>query len=174
MQSLSVSTYCWKGISMNFVTWLPIYTNWKGDNLNSILVIIEQLTKIVYYNPVKIIIDALSCINVIINMVIWHHNFFWPNCQQSQIGFYLQILVVGVLLLGDQVKTLYRFLRSEWRLDERQNSTIETYLRAFVNYESNNWARLLPMTEFAFNNTKNISTVYTLFQLNCSFYSGVF
>ena len=56
---------------------------------------------------------------------------------------------------------------------ERQYSTMEAYLRAFVNYEQNNWARLLPMAEFAYNNTKNDSIGYTSFELNCGFHPKV-
>ena len=53
---------------------------------------------------------------------------------------------------------------------ERQNSTMEAYLRAFVNFEQNDWARFLPMAEFAYNNAKNASTGYTPFELNCSYH----
>ena len=53
---------------------------------------------------------------------------------------------------------------------ERQNSTMEAYLRAFVNYEQDNWARLLPMAEFAYNNAKNATTGHTPFELNCGFH----
>ena len=51
---------------------------------------------------------------------------------------------------------------------------IEAYLRAFVNFEQNDWARLLSMAEFAYNNAKNVSTSYTLFELNCGYYPCVF
>ena len=51
---------------------------------------------------------------------------------------------------------------------------MEVYLRAFVNWEQNNWARVLPMTEFAYNNAKNSSTGHTLFELNYGFYPQVF
>ena len=50
---------------------------------------------------------------------------------------------------------------------------MEAYLRAFVNFEQNDWARLLPKTEFAYNNAKNTSTGYTLFELNCGYYPRV-
>ena len=46
---------------------------------------------------------------------------------------------------------------------------MEAYLRAFVNFKQNEWARLLPMAEFAYNNTKNISTGHTPFELNCGY-----
>ncbi len=48
---------------------------------------------------------------------------------------------------------------------------MEVYLRAFVNFEQNDWARLLPMAEFAYNNVKNASTGHTPFELNCVFHS---
>ena len=57
---------------------------------------------------------------------------------------------------------------------ERQNSTMKAYLRAFVNWEQNDWACLLPMAKFAYNNTKNTSTGHTPFELNYGFYPRVF
>ena len=50
---------------------------------------------------------------------------------------------------------------------------MEAYLRAFVNWDQNDWARLLPMVEFADNNTKNASTNHTLFELNYNYYSWI-
>ena len=50
---------------------------------------------------------------------------------------------------------------------------MEAYLRAFVNFEQNDWARLLPMAEFAYNNAKNASTGFTLFELNCGYHPRV-
>ena len=47
---------------------------------------------------------------------------------------------------------------------------MKAYFRAFVNYEQNNWARLLPIAKFAYNNTKNANTGHTPFELNCSYH----
>ena len=47
---------------------------------------------------------------------------------------------------------------------------IEVYFQDFVNFKQNNWARLLPMTEFAYNNAKNASTGYTPFGLNYGYH----
>ena len=51
---------------------------------------------------------------------------------------------------------------------------MEVYLQAFVNFEQNDWARLLPMAEFAYNNVKNASTGHTPFELNCGYHLRVF
>ena len=47
---------------------------------------------------------------------------------------------------------------------------MDAYLRAFVNFEQNDWARLLPMAEFTYNNAKNANTSYALFKLNYSYH----
>ena len=48
------------------------------------------------------------------------------------------------------------------------------YLKAFVNWEQDNWAKLLPMAEFAYNNTKNASIDQTPFEFNCDYHPRVF
>ena len=55
---------------MDFITELPISTDWNGESYNSILVIIDRLTKMVHYEPVKITIDALGLAGVSLNMVV--------------------------------------------------------------------------------------------------------
>jgi len=44
---------------------------------------------------------------------------------------------------------------------ERTNSTLEQYLRAYVNYQQDDWKELLPMAEFAYNNGYQESTKHT-------------
>ncbi len=58
---------------MNFVMSLPISADYKGDSYDLILVIIDRLTKILYYKPVKVTMDILGLPEVIINMVVRHH-----------------------------------------------------------------------------------------------------
>ncbi len=58
---------------MGFVTGFPISAVWKIDSYNLIFVIINRLTKIVYYLPVKVTIDGLELAEVIINVVVHHH-----------------------------------------------------------------------------------------------------
>ena len=58
---------------MDFVTGLPISIDWKRDSYNSILVIVDWLTKMVHYKPVKIILDIPGLAKVIIDVVAYHH-----------------------------------------------------------------------------------------------------
>ena len=77
LQSLPVPTHRWKDLSMDFVTGLPISTDWKGESDDSILVIVDRLMKMVHYEPVKVTIDAPGLAEVIIDVVVWHHGL--PN-----------------------------------------------------------------------------------------------
>ena len=47
---------------------------------------------------------------------------------------------------------------------ERTNKTLEQILRSFVNQTHTNWDSLLPLAEFAYNDTVNASTKLTPFQ----------
>ena len=47
---------------------------------------------------------------------------------------------------------------------------MEAYLRAFINFEQNDWARLLLMAEFTYNNAKNVNTGHTPFELNYDYH----
>ena len=67
---MPVLNHQWKYLSMDFVSGLPLSADWKGDNYNSILVIVNRLTKMMYYEPVKVTIDALELAEVIIDVVV--------------------------------------------------------------------------------------------------------
>ena len=77
LKSLPVATYWSIDLSMNFVTGFLILANWKGDTYDSILVIVDQLTKIVHYKPVKVTISRTGQVKVIINMVV--HDYKVPK-----------------------------------------------------------------------------------------------
>ncbi|KAI0991122.1 hypothetical protein K3495_g17065, partial [Podosphaera aphanis] len=50
-------------------------------------------------------------------------------------------------------------------LAERINQPIESYLRAYVNLEQNNWDEYLDLCEFAWNNSKHAVTGLARFTL---------
>jgi hypothetical protein len=55
---------------------------------------------------------------------------------------------------------------------ERVNQHIEQYLRLFVNHRQSNWASLLPLAEFTYNNSVNTSTGRTPFYANYGYHPG--
>ena len=52
---------------------LPILMDWKGDSYDSILVIVDRLTKMVHYKLIKITIDAQGLAEIIIDVVVRYH-----------------------------------------------------------------------------------------------------
>ena len=77
LQSLLILIHYWNDLWIDFVTGLSILTDWKENIYDLILVIVNRLTKMIFYKSVKVTIDALDLAKVIINLVIRHHNF--PN-----------------------------------------------------------------------------------------------
>src|SRR5258708_12388952 len=49
---------------------------------------------------------------------------------------------------------------------ERANQVLEQYLRVYTNYQQDDWATLLPMAEFAYNNATNVTTGVSPFFTN--------
>ena len=49
---------------------------------------------------------------------------------------------------------------------ERTNAILEQYLRAYVNYQQDNWTELLPLAEFSYNNSKQEMIQHTSFFAN--------
>ncbi len=158
---------------MDFVTGLPILVDWKDDSYDSILVIFDRLTKMVHYEPVKVMIDIPGLAKVIIDVVVRFHGI--PESIVTDRGslFTSKFWSLLCYFLGIKKKLSTTFHPQTDGQTERQNSTIELYLRAFINWEQDNWARLLLMAEFAYNNAKNVSLDHTPFELNCGYFPRV-
>lgn len=60
---------------MYFVTELPVFSDCKGETYNLILVIVDQLIKIVHDKTVKITINLPSLLEVILDVIVRHHRF---------------------------------------------------------------------------------------------------
>ena len=58
---------------MDFVTGLPMSVDWKGDSYDSVLVIVNRLTKIIHYKPVKVTINTPKLAKLIIDVVVQHY-----------------------------------------------------------------------------------------------------
>ncbi len=56
---------------MDFVTNLSVLTNRKNKSYDFILVIVDYLTKMIYYMPVKVTIDTPDLTETSINIVVY-------------------------------------------------------------------------------------------------------
>lgn len=98
---------------MNFITGFLLLMDWKNNNNDLTLVIIDCLTKLVHYKAVKITINIIRLVKIIINVLVGYYYFlelivsnksslftskFWfllcyylDINQKLSIAFYLQI-----------------------------------------------------------------------------------
>ena len=122
---------------MDFVTGLPILTDWKGDSYNSILVIVNRLIKMIYYELIKVTINASRLAEVIIDVVVQYHDL--PNSIMTDRGslFISKFWSSLCYLFSIKRKLSNTFHPQTDGQTEQQNSTIEVYLQAFVNFKQN-------------------------------------
>lgn len=150
---------------MDFLTGFLLSTDWKRDSYDVIFVIVDRLTKIVYYKSVKTIVDTAGLRKIIINVVVWHHSFFQSIVNDQGLLFSSKFWFLICHFLTIKQKPFTAFHLQIDGPTERQKSTMKAYLGAFVKHGQNNKARLLPMTKFAYNNAKNTSIGYISFEL---------
>ena len=124
----------------------------------------------VYYEPVKVTINAPGLAEVIIDIVVRHHGL--SNLIVTNRGslFTSKFWSLLCYFLGIKRRLSIAFHPQTDGQTEKQNSTMEAYFQAFVNFEQNDWIRLLSMAEFAYNNAKNASTGHIPFELNCGYH----
>ena len=118
---------------MDFITGLLILANCKSDSYNSILVIIDQFIKMVYYKPVKVTIDTPGLAKLIIDVVVRHYRVLESIVTDRDLLFISKFWSLLCYFLGIKRKLFIAFHPQINGWTKRQNSTIEVYLRAFVN-----------------------------------------
>lgn len=153
-----------------FIIGLALLVNWKKNSYDTIFVIADNLTKIMHYGPLKTMINIAGIAKFIINVVIRHYGLPKLIISNRNSLFTLKFWSESYYYLGIKRRLSTTFYLQTNSQIERQNSTTETYLYAFANWKQNDWAKLLPMIEFAYNNTKNLSFGHILFELNYVYY----
>ena len=109
--------------------------DWKWDNYDSIFVIINQLTKMVYYKLVKVTIDTSGLAEVIIVMIVKYYSLPDSIVTNRRLLFTSKFWSLLCYLLSIKQKLSIAFYLQLNGQIERQNSTIKAYLWAFINFE---------------------------------------
>jgi len=150
----------WEGITMDFVTDLPESTN---SGFTGIAVIVDRLTKMAIYLPCRKDIDSPELARMFFEHVICKHgvpdNIITDRGTQFTSRFWTR--VCSHLSINHRLSSAFHPQTDGHT--ERQNHTMEQYLRAFCNYEQANWVELLPLAEFAYNNSMHASMKMTPF-----------
>ena len=114
---------------MDFLTGLPLSVDWKNNSYDLILVIVDWLIKIVHYKPPKVTIDVPELAEVILDLLVQHHGF--PDSIVTDKGFFFTMKFWSSLcyFLDIKQRLSTTFHPETDSQTERQNSTIESYLR---------------------------------------------
>jgi len=151
----------WTHISADFITKLPL-----AQGYNSILVVVDWLTKMVHFIPTteKTSAEGLA-------------RLFRDNMWKLHGLLESIILDRGPQFAAGLMRELNGMLEIESKLSmafhpqtdgqtERVNQELEQYLRMFTNHRQEQWPEWLGTAEFAYNNKVHLSTQTTSFKAN--------
>jgi len=151
----------WAYISMDFITKLLL-----AQEYNSILVVVNRLTKIVHFIPTieKTLVEELARL---FRDNIWKLHGL-PESIISDRGpqFMAEIMQELNRILGIESKLSMVFHSQTDGQTERVNQKLEQYLRMFINHRQEQWPDWLGTAEFAHNDKAHLSTKTSPFKAN--------
>jgi hypothetical protein len=149
LQPLSIPTWKWEDISMDFIVGLPL----TGHKFNSIWVIIDRLTKSAHFILVHTLYMAEKYTELYISRILCLHGV--PKTILSDRGphfiarFWEQLHAsLGMCLIRSSV-----YHPQTDGQTERINQILEDMLRACVLNYPDKWDKCLPLAEFSYNNS---------------------
>jgi len=161
LQPLPVPDQKWWVVTMDFITSLP-----ESQGFNSILVFTDKLSKMVHFVPTKDSCTAQDCAILFLSQVVRLHGIPKQVISDRDVRWTSIFYQTFSDLIGTKHAFSTAFHPQTDGQTERVNKTLEDFLRHFVDPHQSNWASLLPMAEFAFNNTYHESIKTTPFRLN--------
>src|SRR3979490_759668 len=150
LKQLPIPERPWDSISMDFIKQLPL-----SSGFTSILVIVCRLTKQSIFIPTVDTITSAELAKLFVLHVFSKHGV--PSHVTSDQGS--EFVSHFFRSLGKALDMRLHFTSGYHpkadRQTERVNQTLEQYLRVYCNYQQDNWPKLLPLAEFAYNNSPN-------------------
>jgi len=153
LKQLPIPTCPWHSISMDFIEQLP-----SSNGFTSILVIVDRLSKQGIFIPTYDTITSPELAKFFVTHVFSKHGV--PTHVTSDRGseFVSHFFCSLGKVLGMTLHFTSGYHPEGDGQTERTNQTLEQYLRIYCNYQQDNWAKLLPLAEFAFNNSPSATT----------------
>ncbi|KAJ1593678.1 hypothetical protein NDA12_005341 [Ustilago hordei] len=143
----------WGSISLDFIEGLPPSKKYDSKTYDSILVIVDRLTKFAILAPThKTVMAKQTAVLLYGHMV---RLFGYPDHMVSDRG---RQFISGAWKAFAEQMGVKHSLSTAYHPQtdgqtERVNQVIEQYLRMYCNYEQNDWANLLDTAAFVYNNT---------------------
>jgi len=158
LHPLELPSKPWTHISTAFITDLP-----ESLGYTKILVVVDRFTKMAHFIPLSKK-DSPTVAKAYLENVWKYHGFPEDVVSDRDGTFTGQYFTDLYKYLGIKRSMSTAFYPQTVGQTERLNQVIEAYVRSYCNYEQNDWAQMLGMAEFAYNNSKHsatkISTLY--------------
>ncbi len=142
----------WESVTMNFITKLLTSKNpaW-GVKFDSILTIVDRLTKYTMFIPFKETATASVLTYIILQELINSHRLskkFITDRDKLFTSKFWEMLTAKLRINHKMLMTYHSQMnrQSKW-----MNQTVKTYLRHYVNRNQNNWVQLLLTAQFVYN-----------------------
>jgi len=151
----------WMHILVDFITKLPL-----AQGYDSILVVVDRLTKMVHFIPTTEKTSAEGLARLFRDNVWKLHGL--PESIISDRGPQFTAGLMRELnkMLGIKSKLLMAFHPQTDGQMERVNQELEQYLRMFIDHRQEQWPEWLGTAEFAYNNKVHSSTKTSPFKAN--------
>jgi transposase InsO family protein len=165
LKTLEVPTRPWSDISMDFVEPLP-----KSKGYDSILVVVDRLTKWAIFLPTTTRIKASDLADILLDSVFTNHGF--PTTIVSDRGskFTSKLWKYLTGKLGISLRLSTAFHPQTDGQTERVNQSLEAYLRIFTSYKQDDWSQHLGLASFTYNNTFHSAIKTTPFYANYGYH----
>lgn len=155
----------WQSISMDFIVELPL-----SEGHSQIWVIVDRFTKMAHFIPLLDNQKTAKTLAKVFVKEIWRlHGLPLDIVSDRDRRFTGDLWTEACNILGIRQRMSTAFQPETDGQTERVNSTIEHYIRCFTNYEQDNWTELLPLAEYAYNNSVTSATGYSPFYANYGF-----
>jgi len=151
----------WVHILADFITKLPL-----AQGYDSILVVVDQLTKIVHFIPTTEKTSAEGLARLFRDNVWKLHGLPESIILDRGPQFAAGLMRVLNQMLGIESKMSTAFYPQTDGQMERVNQELEQYLRMFIDHQQEQWPDWLGMAEFAYNNKMHSSTKTSPFKAN--------
>jgi len=160
LHPLELPSKPWTHISTDFITDLP-----ESLGYTKILVVVDRFTKMAHFIPLSTK-DSPTVAKAYLENVWKYHGFPEDVVSDRDGTFTGQYFTDLYNYLGVKRSMSTAFHPQTDGQTERINQVIEAYLRSYCNYEQNDWAEMLSMAEFAYNNSKHSATKISPFYAN--------
>ena len=137
-----------------------------SSGFNTILVIVDRLTKQSIFIPTVDTINAQLLTKLFVLHVFSKHGVLSHVTSDRGIEFVSSFFQTLSKAVDMKLHFTSRYHPEGDGQTERTNQTLEQYLWVHCNYQQDNWSKLLPLAEFAYNNAPNATTGITPFFAN--------